>query len=487
MCGIIAMVARKGHGFSSTDTDILTQLLILDQLRGEDSTGTFMADNAKNVHYMKVASHPQHLFRCKEWGTYKQKIIQRGRIVVGHNRAATKGSISSENAHPFHENNIILVHNGTLRGNHKNIADKEVDSHAVCHAFNEKGAEAVIPTIDGAFAFVWYNIEKQKLYAIRNSERPLHLVETEDVFYLASEPWMVYATTGRNYRKHVATTELKPGEMYEFSLDGTYKVSNVPLLVAPVANHRFNHYWKDDYDDAVELKPTPKKETGGLVLVNNPPVAVVKSTDDAAAEEGLPNLEYMPHISSALWRKGRSILIKLVELRQDSSKKFYIAHGKTMEPGLSVIDVTAQIPLNVSESVLARFLTEPVKGTLRVFMNPVGGPTIMVQQVSLTSIVDIHNGKLTTTEWDFVTENCACDTCKAQIYDEERPFTRVNRTTTGLDVTCADCVEDQLTGEKKNAFSQARYHALQISQHFSEKSANIPFSGIGPEAPPSVH
>ena len=36
------------------------------------------------------------------------------RAVVGHNRSATRGGITTETAHQFQEGPITIVHNGTL-------------------------------------------------------------------------------------------------------------------------------------------------------------------------------------------------------------------------------------------------------------------------------------------------------------------------------------------------------------------------------------
>jgi len=144
MCGIVGMIAKKQAGFSYSEVAAFKDALLIDSLRGEDSTGVFSVMRNKTVNAIKVATHPLHLYQCTDWTSLESKIVQHGRFVVGHNRSATKGAIKTENAHPFHEGKIILVHNGTLRGDHKELADVEVDSHAICHALNEKPPEEVI-------------------------------------------------------------------------------------------------------------------------------------------------------------------------------------------------------------------------------------------------------------------------------------------------------------------------------------------------------
>ena len=188
MCGLVGLISRRTGGFWSKDLDTMEQMLLIDSLRGKDSTGAFTVYKNKQSEIIKVASHPMHLFACGAWGEFRNRAVQRGKIIIGHNRAATRGAVRTENAHPFVEDNIILVHNGTLY-DHTNLtkAKVEVDSNAIAHALSG-GADPkeVLPTIRGAFALIWYDTDKEKLYAIRNEQRPLCLLETDDNYVLSS-------------------------------------------------------------------------------------------------------------------------------------------------------------------------------------------------------------------------------------------------------------------------------------------------------------
>ena len=120
---------------------------------------------------------------------------------MGHNRAATRGTIIDENAHPFWvDDKIVLVHNGSYKGCHKSLKDTQVDSEAIAHTIAEqKTLEAALKKINAAYVLVWYNTEEHTLNFVRNSERPLWFIESQAGALLwASEKETLYYTMSRN-------------------------------------------------------------------------------------------------------------------------------------------------------------------------------------------------------------------------------------------------------------------------------------------------
>ena len=89
-------------------------MLWLDALRGFDSTGMFCVNNQGNIYWAKEASNPGKFLPQAEVKDILNIAFRNGKMLVGHNRKATKGSVTDDNAHPFIEENIILVHNGTI-------------------------------------------------------------------------------------------------------------------------------------------------------------------------------------------------------------------------------------------------------------------------------------------------------------------------------------------------------------------------------------
>src|SRR5260370_36552154 len=100
MCGLVGIIPRTFSGVSQKDMDLFESMLIVDTLRGKDSTGAFTGLKNKQAKVIKVASHPFNLFRSSEWWQFRNDVMRNGTFVIGHNRAATRGTIKNDNAHP---------------------------------------------------------------------------------------------------------------------------------------------------------------------------------------------------------------------------------------------------------------------------------------------------------------------------------------------------------------------------------------------------
>lgn len=220
ICGIVGMVTSNSAGFFHPQKKIFSSLLWADTLRGEDSTGVFGVNKYGNIDYLKTTGHAGNLVTTKEYQNFEDDIFSDYHMVVGHNRKATRGTITDENAHPFVEGNTILVHNGTLT-NHKELTkqDVDVDSHAILHSIVERGYEETLKDIQGAFTLVWYNTDDKTLRIIRNDQRPLYIAATVGAWYFASEEGMLQWILGREDEKIEEMTECVPGTLYSFKLE----------------------------------------------------------------------------------------------------------------------------------------------------------------------------------------------------------------------------------------------------------------------------
>jgi len=187
-------------------------MLYFDALRGMDSTGVFGVDKHANVQIHKEASQAGTFLKAKEISTFKGELIRRGVFAVGHNRAATRGKINDVNSHPFWiEDKIVLVQNGTYKGDHSHHKDTEVDTEAVAHVIAETPdvAEA-LQKINAAYALVWFNTETKTLYMIRNSERPLYLAWADQTLLWCSDPGFLFLAAGRNNLKLTSPPTMQP-------------------------------------------------------------------------------------------------------------------------------------------------------------------------------------------------------------------------------------------------------------------------------------
>lgn len=200
MCGIVGVICKGNNVFSTIQEKVFEDLLYVDALRGEDSTGVIIVDKDETFHIAKEASPPAwFLPQLMQQESYK-KMWTKGRAAIGHNRKKTMGKIEDATAHPFVvEDNFAMVHNGTLN-NHLALAQTEVDSEALAivlqKAFSEDDYKATLEDtlgkVNGAYAVAMYDQRKHMVRLLRNKDRPLAMVDTATHLYFASEASMLY-------------------------------------------------------------------------------------------------------------------------------------------------------------------------------------------------------------------------------------------------------------------------------------------------------
>lgn len=238
MCGLVAVVSKSSSGFIKSQCEMFHELLYVDNFRGDDSTGVFMVDRTGDLEMIKEASSAPDFVRRHEFDVMMRNTFSRGRAIVGHNRKATKGTINDVNAHPFVvDDKIVLVHNGTLYGDYKKLAgagnDVDVDSHAIAHIIHQKGddVEAALQEVNGAYALIWFDMEKQTLNFIRNAQRPLHFLDTGTEWVWASEKNMLDWMVSRHNLKGTVA-ELKAGNLCSFHFTpGKVEVQNKEITL----------------------------------------------------------------------------------------------------------------------------------------------------------------------------------------------------------------------------------------------------------------
>lgn len=224
MCGIVGLISKKNFGFDYTAKELFTDELRMNSIRGVDSTGAFGINKDGKLDVIKGDTNAWQFVTCKNYQEFEAKISQQYHIVIGHNRAATKGTITAANAHPFKEDNICLVHNGTIYNQEALDKNVDVDSHAIAKALTKADAKTALNLIHGPFALVWYDSKQRTLNLARNDDRPLFILEYEDFWNISSEPGLPYWLNGRANRKIVGIPMLIPTEkILRFELDELQK------------------------------------------------------------------------------------------------------------------------------------------------------------------------------------------------------------------------------------------------------------------------
>ena len=214
MCGLFCIISKNEYGFSDKQINIFTQGLFADTLRGEDSTGAFSVTKSGNVHTIKDAV-PGHTFiKDKNFDDFLKDQYLYGKILVGHNRSATRGVKTDKNAHPFISGNTVLVHNGTLLSHH-HLANTNTDSEAICIALDKKENPIdILSELDGAFALIWYNAKTKQFHVSRNNQRPLWILETEHYDLIGSEAKLLEWISWRNGGKDIEAKYFEENMLY---------------------------------------------------------------------------------------------------------------------------------------------------------------------------------------------------------------------------------------------------------------------------------
>ena len=248
MCGITFYGSSTASAF---DLEFFERALICDTFRGYHSTGAFVGYESNEepgaiVTFAKEVGEGWHFINSESWKAIRNVEVKPlvGRVAtkiypkfaVGHNRHATMGAKTAQNAHPFQCGSVTLVHNGTMDDPTllPDYRKFEVDSENICYSIDKQGIEETIKVMDGAYTLVWHDARDNTLNILRNDERPFHLLETTTGDWMgASEEEMLLWLQCRNkyniFNKYVPTVrrhfECQVGVQYVFNVaEGNFEL-----------------------------------------------------------------------------------------------------------------------------------------------------------------------------------------------------------------------------------------------------------------------
>jgi len=239
MCGIVAIA----NGPIKVGGDWITQALYADAVRGWDSTGLIAVRDGKPSYYKRALPAADFI----NTRVYKRMVSTSAQAFIGHNRAATIGSVSDNTAHPFQFDHITGVHNGTLdygwRDTLKDGKKFDVDSEALIYNIALNGVEDAVKKASGAFAIIYHDARDNTLNVIRNDERPMfygRMNYKDDKWVFGSEAglieWITERVDGGDRLKDV--WELKSGKLLTLDL----KTQEMTLRDVEVAGRSTKSY-----------------------------------------------------------------------------------------------------------------------------------------------------------------------------------------------------------------------------------------------------
>lgn len=239
MCGIFGNInSKKARTISGGVCKMISNSFVAGSLRGDDSSGIMQVDNKGQFVFKSAQSGPDFVNNNKVTRFINDSDVSW--YTVGHNRAATEGLVTEDNAHPFTVftddgmDRILGVHNGTLAGWKSDKLAKGilVDSEWALTKIAAEGNEA-FKSFEGSFCFVWSDTrELDKLFMVRNDQRPMYFTYNKEGtrMFFASEPGMLAWVAERNY---VAIEDkiylLESGFKYAFEADDPKKYTKTKL------------------------------------------------------------------------------------------------------------------------------------------------------------------------------------------------------------------------------------------------------------------
>lgn len=204
MCGIFGSISDANTGVVDK---FIRDSFMAGTVRGSDSSGLAVIEGGKDILWHKLPVDGCMFVTDRAASALITRAGIKGNIAIGHNRAATTGSVVLSNAHPFlaadeEGRELIGVHNGTLANwkSHKRSSNYAVDSEWALNHILEEGADA-FEDFKGAYCFVWWDsADRENLNIALNSERPMHVAfcPKDNKMFYASEAGMLGWMLERN-------------------------------------------------------------------------------------------------------------------------------------------------------------------------------------------------------------------------------------------------------------------------------------------------
>ena len=449
MCGIVGVAGPMGV----KEDKVLKTLLTLDALRGIDSTGIAAIPRNGDVRVVKQVGNPYELFYTRG---FDPALNRMNRAIIGHNRFATQGEINRRNAHPFDFDNLVGVHNGTLRNKHRLLDANQfkVDSENLYYHIEHEGLDSFLEIVDGAYALVWWNREEETLNFLRNKERPMWCVKSIDGknMFWASEKWMIEVAVSRE--------QINVGEYHWMMEDMHYKIQindksemDKPVVSLAQAKYKppvFQQNWH------AQGGATSKK----LILVETG-----KATSTTSAGETQKKSQGFSTASKRGYVNSKGLAVELMALCVDKGGATYISCFDALEPtvnlrmyynkkddplinrlGEVVLADVKDIQIHRTEGTFYKLSRNTVKEVPKVELDisaitkAIVGATLQDDEEEADEpdgvLVLSHRGKLISEE-QFVVDYGTCSSCTGYVDPGKK-----HRFTVGGEAICHECLAD---------------------------------------------
>lgn len=281
MCGIVGLI---GDTNSLAARKMFKTMLFLDTVRGKDSTGVIRVNSDGGVSTLKDAVTAERFLDYKITDNFLS-VTNKATALIGHNRAATVGSVTPKNAHPFNIQDITMVHNGTLRNERSlpSFHEFDVDSEMFTAEIARKGLKDTISRVRGAYTIVFHDNSDNSLNFIRNSERPLCIATVEldssrnlknkkPIIAIASEAWMIQVAANKSGMSvtgkievvdEMLHTKIDLNTIMSLTTDNFIDAVTVEELEEPATVQNYGRYMGYVHNTGGNSVRTETKKSGG--------------------------------------------------------------------------------------------------------------------------------------------------------------------------------------------------------------------------------
>lgn len=208
MCGIFGAIGKP-------DAMALKFLCYLNQERGRQSTGLYNYDGNELGYFYRTTSSASEMLK-----TLDSEVFNNAKLLIGHTRQSTHGTISLENCHPFQIGNIIGAHNGIIYNHNDVVKDDnvkyEVDSQAIFHLL-DKGKS--LSVLRGYMGIAYADVTKLGTLFLSRFNCPVAVLKTADTIYFSSlEEHLKLLNLKGEY------IVLEESKIYQFNPDLTFSI-----------------------------------------------------------------------------------------------------------------------------------------------------------------------------------------------------------------------------------------------------------------------